>query len=100
MATTEFATGNALAVQRWSTSLAIEAEKAQYFRKFMGTGDDVCIKVKTELQKQAGEKITYGLRMKLAGEGIEGDNVIEGSSAEEALTFYSDCETVPPYMLN
>lgn len=90
MATTEFALGDALAVQRWSTSLAIEANKLQYFVKFMGTGDDALIKIKQELDKQAGEKITVGLRMKLAGDGIEGDNIIEGTSAEEALSFYND----------
>ncbi|MCK9597398.1 MAG: N4-gp56 family major capsid protein [Sphaerochaeta sp.] len=90
MGATEFALNDALAVQRWSTSLAVEAEKTQYFRKFMGTGPDNLIVVKTELQKKAGEKITVGLRMKLAGDGIEGDNVIEGTSAETALDFYSD----------
>lgn len=90
MATTEFALGDALAVQRWSTSLAIEAEKLQYFRKFMGTTPDNLIIVKTELNKKAGEKITYGLRMKLDGDGVEGDNIIEGTSAETALDFYND----------
>ena len=90
MAATEFALGNALVVQRWSLSLAREAEVRQYFRKFMGTGPDALVKVQTELNKQAGEKITVALRMKLAGDGIEGDNAIEGTSAEEALTFYND----------
>lgn len=90
MGATEFALGDALAVQRWSNSLAIEAEKNQYFTKFMGTGDDSLIKIKTELAKQAGDKITFALRMKLAGDGIEGDNIIEGTTAEEALSFYSD----------
>jgi N4-gp56 family major capsid protein len=90
MAATDFPLGDALAVQRWSLSLAKEAEVRQYFRKFMGTGPDALIKVQTELAKQKGEKITVGLRMKLAGDGIEGDNVIEGTSAEEALTFFND----------
>lgn len=90
MAATEFALNATLAVQRWSASLAKEAEKKQYFRKFMGTGPDSMIVVKTELNKGAGEKITYGLRMKLDGDGIEGDNQIEGTSAETALDFYAD----------
>lgn len=90
MGATEFTLGHALAVQRWSTSLAVEAEKRQYFRKFMGSGDDSIIKVQQELVKKAGEKITVGLRMKLSGDGIEGDNVIEGTSAEEALNFFYD----------
>jgi N4-gp56 family major capsid protein len=89
MAMTEFALNDALAVQRWSTDLAREAEVKQYFRKFMG-GDMAVIKVMKDLNKKAGEKITYGLRMKLDGDGIEGDNVIEGTSAEAALDFYSD----------
>jgi len=90
MAATEFELGNALAVQRWPISLAYEAEVRQYFRKFMGIGPDALLKVQTELNKQAGEKITVALRMKLSGDGIEGDHVIEGTSAEEALTFYND----------
>jgi len=90
MAATDFPLGHALAVQRWSLSLAIEAEVYQYFRKFMGTGDNNIIKIKTELNKQAGEKIIVGFRQKLAGDGTEGDNVIEGTSAEEALEFFSD----------
>lgn len=90
MAATEFPLGDALAVQRWSLSLAREAEVRQYFRKFMGTGPDALIKVQTELNKQAGEKITVALRMKLSGDGVEGDHVIEGTSAEEALTFHND----------
>lgn len=90
MGATEFAYGDALAVQRWATDLAYEADKASYFRKFMGEGPGNIIVVRKELSKKAGEKITFGLRMKLDGEGVEGDNIIEGTSAETALTFHND----------
>lgn len=90
MAMTEFGLNHDLAVKRWSQKLAIEAEVKQYFRKFMGTGPTSLIVIKNELNKAAGDKVTVGLRMKLAGDGIEGDNIIEGSSAEEALVFYAD----------
>lgn len=91
MAMTEFALGHALAVQRWSTSLAIEAAKKSYFSKFIGKTKDDLITLKTELNKAAGEKITVGLRMKLSEAGKEGDDTIEGdATAEEALSFYSD----------
>lgn len=90
MGMTEFALNDPLAVHRWSKDLAREAEIKQYFRPFMGTGDDALIKVKTELQKEAGEKITIGIRMKLSGDGAEGDNIIEGTSAEEGLDFFHD----------
>ena len=91
MAMTEFALNHALAVQRWSTSLAVEAAKKQYFAKFIGTSKDDLITVQNELNKGAGEKVTIGLRMKLVNKGIEGDNIIEGDAdGEEALTFYND----------
>lgn len=91
MSATEFALGAALAVQRWSTSLAVEAAKKQYFAPFIGTSQDNLIVVKDELNKGAGEKITVGLRMKLVHPGIEGDALIEGhATGEEALTFFND----------
>lgn len=91
MAMSEFALNDQLAVQRWSTSLAIEAAKKSYFSKFTGKGLDNVIVLKDELHKGAGEKITIGLRTKLSEAGIEGDNVIEGhATGEEALSFFND----------
>lgn len=87
---TEFALNDPLAIQRWSTSLAVEAAKKQYFSKFIGTGNDSLIVLKNELNKGAGDKVTVGLRMKLATVGIEGDALIEDTAAEEALTFFND----------
>jgi len=84
MAQTEFGVNHALAVKRWSTSLAVEAEKKSYFKKFIGS---IITRV-TDLEKKAGDKVTYGLRMKLRGAGVTGDNTLEGN--EEALTYYSD----------
>lgn len=84
MALTEFGVSHALAVKRWSTSLAVEAAKKMYFGKFIGS---VITKL-TDLQKAAGDQITYGLRMKIRGAGVTGDNTLEGN--EEALTYYSD----------
>jgi N4-gp56 family major capsid protein len=84
MAQTEFGVNHALAVKLWSLSLAVEAEKKSYFSKFIGS----IITKKTDLEKNAGDKVTYGLRMKLRGAGITGDNTLEGN--EEALTYYDD----------
>jgi len=91
MAMTEFALGAALAVQRWSQSLAVEAAKASYFSKFIGTSPTSLIKLQNELHKGAGEKVTVALRMKLANAGKEGDATIEGdATAEEAMSFFND----------
>lgn len=91
MPPTEFPLGHPLAVQRWSTSLAIEAAKKQYFAPFIGTSQDNLIVLKDDLTKGAGEKVTVGLRMKLTKPGVEGDQVIEGHpDGEEALIFFND----------
>jgi len=84
MATTEFGVNHALAVKRWSTSLAVEAEKKMYFGKWIGS----IITKETDLEKKAGDKITVGLEMKLRGAGVTGDNTLEGN--EEALVYYDD----------
>ncbi|MCK5645055.1 MAG: N4-gp56 family major capsid protein [Gammaproteobacteria bacterium] len=90
MAMTEYATGANETVKVWSQSLAVEAMKKQYFLKFMGQGDNALIKIKKELTKGAGDRIRFTLRMKMTEDGIEGDNIIEGTSAEEALTTFTD----------
>ncbi len=84
MAQTEFGVNHALAVKRWSTSLAVEAQKKMYFAKFIGS----IITKLTDLEKKAGDKITHGLRMKLRGAGVTGDGTLEGN--EESLTYYDD----------
>ena len=84
MAQTEFGVNHALAVKRWSLSLATEAVKKMYFAKFIGS----IITKLTDLEKNAGDKITHGLRMKLRGAGVEGDATLEGN--EESLTYYDD----------
>jgi N4-gp56 family major capsid protein len=90
MGATEFGTSHDLTRKVWAADLAVEAEKAMYFRKFMGTSPDNVIRVKTELSKEAGDRIRVGLEMKLAGDGVEDDEIIEGTTAEEALTYYAD----------
>lgn len=88
---TEFALNDPLAVQRWSTSLAVEAAKKQYFSKFIGTSNDSLIVLKNELNKGAGDKVTVGLRMKLVHPGVEGDAIISGhATGEESLVFFND----------
>ena len=88
MATTSFPTNHPLAVKLWSKKLFVDALKATWFDKFMGESSSSLIQVKSELNKSAGDKITYGLRMQLSGVGILGDGTLEGN--EEALTTYSD----------
>ena len=79
-------------VQRaWGKQLWREAERENYFARFTGESQENIIQVKTELKKDKGDQITIPLVMRLTGEGVTGDNTLEGK--EEKLQFY-DCSVV------
>jgi len=88
MAATSYGVNDALAVKLWSKELAVEALKKTYFKDFIGSGASSLIQLKTETQKGAGDKVTFGLRMQASGAGVQGESVLEGN--EESLTTYSD----------
>jgi N4-gp56 family major capsid protein len=88
MAVTSFGTNDPLAVKLWAKTLNVEVLKATWASKFMGTSSDSIIQIRDDTSKSAGDKITYGLRMQLAGLGVIGDGTLEGN--EESLTTYSD----------
>lgn len=87
MADTAYSVNHAMAVQHWSKELMREALKRTQMVKFMSKGNNSLIKIKEET-KESGYKVTYGLRMQLAGDGVVGDAVLEGS--EESLAIYTD----------
>lgn len=88
MATTNYSINNPLARKVWSSRLFREALKETFCSRFMGESKDALLYVKKDLNKGAGDAITYGLRMQLSGAGVLSDNTLEGN--EEALATYSD----------
>ena len=88
MAATEYGVNHPLAVKLWSKKLLREALKETFISRFMSSGTNNIIQIKTETNKNAGDRVTYGLRMQLSGNGVQGDATLEGN--EEALTTYSD----------
>lgn len=89
MATTAYGVNNALAVKLWAKKLFVEALKATRYAQFKGqSSTDSLVSLRTEMQKSAGDRVTIGLRMQLTGNGIQGDNTLEGN--EEQLLTYSD----------
>lgn len=88
MAASSYPTGHPLAAKLWAKKLFVESLKEAYFGRFVGKSSNSLIQWKDETQKDAGDRITVGLRMQLVGAGIQGDNTLEGQ--EEALTTYSD----------
>lgn len=88
MATSQYGVNHPMAVKLWSAKLFQEALKQTWLAKFMGKGTDSIIQIKNEMSKGPGDKVTFGLRMQLAGNGVEGDATLEGN--EEALSIYTD----------
>jgi len=88
MAVTSYGVNDPLAVKLWSKRLSVEVLKNTWASRFMGEASSSIIQVKDETSKGPGDKITYGLRMQLTGNGVLGDGTLEGN--EESLTTYSD----------
>jgi N4-gp56 family major capsid protein len=89
MTTTTIPFGDPKAVKRWSADLAVDIRKKSYFEaRFIGTSDNSVIQRKTELEQDAGDRITFDLSVHLRGKPTYGDNRVEGK--EESLKFYQD----------
>ena len=89
MAETEFGTSSDHTVKIWSKKTWYEAQKGTlYFKKFLGSNEDSILYMAKDLEKTAGDNIVYDLMVEMTGEGVSGDNTLEGN--EEALTFYQE----------
>lgn len=88
MATTTYGVNDAMAVKLWSKKLAVEVSKATAIAPLIGTSSNSIIQLKDETQKGSGDKVTFGLRTQLVGDGVTEAQILEGN--EEALSTYSD----------
>lgn len=89
MTTTTVAFGNPMAQKRWSVLLAKEAMKKSYFeRKFIGKDENAIIQRKTELESDAGDRVSYDLSVMLRNKPTAGDARVKGK--EENLRFFTD----------
>lgn len=89
---TEFGTNDPLTQKAWSKKLATELQADTYVSKFTGKDTNALIQVKSELKKDAGDKITFGLRASLTGDGVGESESLEGN--EETLQTYDDAVEV------
>lgn len=95
MAKTSFSTSNALTKKAWEEQLFRDMDKESYFSKFSGTTSESIVQVKTQLEKDKGDKITFGLVPRLTGAGVTSGTTLEGK--EERLNDYSDSVTLEQY---
>lgn len=95
MAKTAYATTDAEKKKAYDEKLFRDVKKETYFSKFEGESKDKIIYEKTVLQKEKGDEIQFGLRMRLDGDGVEDNETLEGN--EERLTTYTDSITLKRY---
>lgn len=88
MAVTTYGVNDALANKLWSKKLAAETSKATAIAPLIGTSTNSIIQLKDETQKSSGDKVTFGLRTQLIGDGVTENETLEGN--EEALSTWSD----------
>lgn len=89
MAATSYGVNNPLAVKAWAKKLLVETLKQTRYDQFKGsTSTEGLVSRRTEMTKDAGDRVTIGLRMQLTGAGTTGDGTLEGN--EEALATYTD----------
>jgi N4-gp56 family major capsid protein len=85
---TTYGVNDSLSNKLWAKKLSAEALKETYFGKFMGSGSDNMIHMKSETTTNAGDAVTFGLRMQLSGDGVTEAQSLVGN--EESLSTYSD----------
>jgi len=87
MATTNFGTLTGDQLQAWSRDFWRVARNASFVNQFAGTGQNAAVQRITELTKsEKGTKANLTLLADMTGDGITGDNTLEGN--EEALRAY------------
>lgn len=92
MTRTVITTSDAKTVKRWSAKLVTEVQKKSYFaRKFIGEDENSIIQRKSDLEGDAGDKISFDLSVTLRGRPTVGDARLLGN--EENLRFFTDEST-------
>ncbi|AXF51438.1 putative major capsid protein [Erwinia phage Pavtok] len=88
MGQTVIAFGDPKAQKKWSGQLFVETTKKSYFDRFEGTSENSVIQRKTDLESDAGDRISFDLSVQLRGKPTAGDDRLKGK--EEALKFFTD----------
>lgn len=85
MSKTGFTTNSNETKKLWDEQLFRDAYKDAYFSKMMG-GTDSAIHEKTQLEKEKGDRVRFGIVMRGTGTGVTEGQTLEGQ--EDSLTTY------------
>lgn len=92
MALTTARTG--LTPQQWDSDFFKAYVRENRFNKYMGSDENSIIHLKNDLTKKKGDRITFALVNELTGDGVTGNQTLEGN--EESLDSRSHYVTVAP----
>jgi len=81
-------TTSGLRQELWRKALFADVRDELYMTRFIGEDTRSMIQELTDLKKEKGSKINFGLGMKLSGDGTTGDSELEGN--EESMTDYEE----------
>jgi len=79
MAVRTYGTSDPLTNKLYAMKLAVESIPHTFIRNFKGKGPNNLIQERYETSKNAGDRITVGLRVKLEGGGVLGGATLEGN---------------------
>lgn len=89
------ASNDAITVKKWDDKALYEYQDQLILKPFMGTSSESVIYVKDTFKKEEGDVINIQLIAALAGEGVSGDDTLEGQ--EEAIVPYNFQVTLNQY---
>lgn len=82
---TQFLTNDPLTRKKWARELFKVLLPAVEFNELIGTDSEAIVQQKTELAKGEGDVIKFGIRLPLIGDGVVGNDTVEGN--EEKMRF-------------
>lgn len=85
MSKTGFSSSDAIAKKVWEEQLWRDTVKEAYFSRFMGKTSANAVMTKDELAKTKGDTVNFQLRMRLEGEGVTGNQTLEGNEEDLKL---------------
>lgn len=89
MTTTTFGTADPKTQKKWSGEVAVDTKVKSYWEgRFIGTSNNSIIQRKTELESDAGDRVSFDLCVQMRNQPTFGDDRLEGK--EESLKYYTD----------
>ncbi|MBN3848153.1 DUF4043 family protein [Paraburkholderia sp. Ac-20342] len=71
-----------LTPQQWDDQFFMEYVRDSRFKRYMGTDENSIIQLKDDLTRKPGDRVTFANVRKLKGDGVTGNQVLEGNEDE------------------